>query len=70
MLDRSWLILGARRLGPHTLSPSVPGDALSMLKSVTESNIPSCRTKSTTYNYYYGEGGEGVKPTTRCYEGE
>ena len=38
-------------------------DALSMLESVTESNIPtSCsncrprRTKSTTYNYYKGEG--------------
>ena len=41
-------------------------DALSMLESVTESNIPtSCsdcrprRTKSTTYNYYKGEGGRG-----------
>ena len=54
----------------HMLQSQPPqaqvADALSMLESVTESNIPtSCsncrprRTKSTTYNYYKGEEGEG-----------
>ena len=63
LLDLAWSLQPTHPPTSHMLlhpSPIPVPDALSMLKSVTESNIPSCcrrRTKSTTYSYTTGKGG-------------